>query len=103
MEMALAPRLKDAVPRLELLGFTLEAAQAEYRGALEACREQRRSRTTQSVVSCFATTSTSITPIMPKIKDGAHRQALLAKDGIQTSACVCRGGLSTLVGMFRVG
>ena len=70
------------MPQLELLGFTLEAAQAEYRGAMEACREQRRSRTTQLVVSCFATTSTSITPIMPKIKDGAHRQALLAKGGI---------------------
>jgi hypothetical protein len=41
MEMALARRLKNVVPRLELLGFTLEAAQAEYRGATEACREER--------------------------------------------------------------
>ena len=29
MEMAFARRLKDVVPRLELLGFTLEAAKTD--------------------------------------------------------------------------
>ncbi len=41
MEMALVRPLKDVVPRLELLGFTLEAAKAEYLGAAEEQREER--------------------------------------------------------------
>src|SRR4051794_10935755 len=41
MEMAFARPLRDVVPRIELLGFTLEAAKAEYLGAVEAQREER--------------------------------------------------------------
>jgi hypothetical protein len=39
-EMAFARRLEDVVPRLELLGFTLEAAKAEYLDVVEARREE---------------------------------------------------------------
>lgn len=42
MEMALVRRLQDVVPRLELLGFTLETAKAQYLGAVAACREERQ-------------------------------------------------------------
>lgn len=41
MEMALVRRLKDVVPRIELLGFTIETAKARYLGAVSACQEQR--------------------------------------------------------------
>jgi hypothetical protein len=41
MEMAFARRLKDVAPRLELLGFTLEAAKADYLSAAEVQREER--------------------------------------------------------------
>lgn len=40
METAFARRLEDVVPRLELLGFTLEAAKAEYLDVVEARREE---------------------------------------------------------------
>lgn len=40
MKMAFARRLKDVVPRLELLGFTLEAAEAEYLDVVEARLEE---------------------------------------------------------------
>jgi hypothetical protein len=42
MEMAFARRLKDVVPRLELLGFTLEAAKAEYLAVAQASRDERQ-------------------------------------------------------------
>jgi hypothetical protein len=42
MEMALVRRLMDVVPRLELLGFTLEIAKAHYLGAVSACQEERQ-------------------------------------------------------------
>jgi hypothetical protein len=41
MEMAFARRLKDVVPRLELLGFTLEAAHSEYLEVVEAHLQER--------------------------------------------------------------
>jgi hypothetical protein len=41
MEMALVRRLKDVVPRLELLGFTLDTAKAQYLDAVAVCREER--------------------------------------------------------------
>lgn len=43
MEMALVRRLEDVVPRLELLGFTLDRARDEYDGAVAADREERSS------------------------------------------------------------
>jgi hypothetical protein len=42
MEVALARRLKDVMPRLELLGFTLDAAKAEYLAAGQAWHEERQ-------------------------------------------------------------
>ena len=44
-EMGFCRRLKDLAPRLELLGFTLEAAKAEYLNAVEAQRDERTGRT----------------------------------------------------------
>ena len=41
MEMAFVRRLKDVVPRIELLGFTLDTAKAQYLGAVAACRDER--------------------------------------------------------------
>jgi hypothetical protein len=41
LEMAFVRRLKDVVPRLELLGFTLDTAKAEYLAAVAACQEER--------------------------------------------------------------
>jgi hypothetical protein len=41
MEMALVRRLQDVVVRLELLGFTLETAKAQYRDAVAASQEER--------------------------------------------------------------
>jgi hypothetical protein len=41
MELGFARRLKDVVPRLELLGFTLEAAKAEYISVAEAQEGER--------------------------------------------------------------
>jgi hypothetical protein len=40
LEMALVRRLRDVVPRLELLGFTLGTAKAGYLAAVAACREE---------------------------------------------------------------
>jgi hypothetical protein len=43
MEMALSRPLKDVVPRLQLLGFSLERVKREYERTAEAWREERRS------------------------------------------------------------
>ena len=43
MEMAFVRPLKDVVPRLELLGFTLESAKTEYLDVLAACNDERES------------------------------------------------------------
>ena len=41
-ELALVRPLKDVLPRLELLGFTIERARLEYMSAVEARREEMR-------------------------------------------------------------
>jgi hypothetical protein len=41
-EMAFTRLLKDVVPRLELLGFTLSRAQREYENVAENWRQERR-------------------------------------------------------------
>ena len=41
IKMSLVRRLKDVVPRIELLGFTLDTARAQYLGAVAASREER--------------------------------------------------------------
>jgi hypothetical protein len=41
MEMAFCRSLKEVVPRLNLLGFTLEHAKREYEERREACRQER--------------------------------------------------------------
>ena len=40
MEMAFVRKLKDILPRLDLLGFTREVARLEYQAVVEACREE---------------------------------------------------------------
>lgn len=42
MEMGFARKLKDILPRLDLLGFTHEQVRLEYLGAVGMCREEER-------------------------------------------------------------
>lgn len=42
MEMALSRPLRDVVPRIELLGFTLDRVKREYEGSADAWREEKR-------------------------------------------------------------
>ena len=42
MEMAFCRPLREVVPRLELLGFTLDQVEREYAGCVNAWREERQ-------------------------------------------------------------
>jgi hypothetical protein len=67
----------------------------------DADRSRKRS-TSAKIVAAFGVITFRRGRVGACQQDGAHRQALLAKGGTYTSTCVCRGGLPTLVGMFRV-